>query len=399
MGYTTYNIRKIIFPLAVTCFVVLLMSGCNKKETYTVTFDANGGTGTMQPQIFVEDEPQALRLNEFTCDNCTFSYWSPLKQHVFSIPEDPKHEYRNGDTITVSSNMTLYAHWTSNDTSSIPEPTPSNTVTVTFDANGGTGEMLVQTFNVGESQNLFENTYTRENYLFVGWNTASDGSGTTYVDRQLVILTENIILYAKWSLCVTGNIIGRNYVDLGLPSGTKWATYNVGATVPEGYGDYYAWGETTSKETYSWSTYRWCNGSAYTLTKYNTNGSCGTIDNRIILEPSDDAATVNWGSAWRIPTCDEMSELKNNCTVTWTTLNGVNGCLFIGQNGNSLFLPAAGRGINSSILDVGSYGNYWSSSLCSDTYASRYFCIKSDDCTFQGTFRCYGFTVRPVYVN
>lgn len=394
MEYINYNIRKIFFPLAVTCFVVLLMSGCNKKETYTVTFDANGGTGTMQQQVFTEGEQQALSKNTFTREGYIFSGWNGNGAN-----------YIDEQKITVTCDMTMYAQWTSNgtnpspDPSPTPGPTPSNTVTVTFNANGGTGEMLVQTFNVGESQNLFENTYTRENYLFVGWNTASDGSGTTYVDRQLVILTENIILYAKWSLCVTGNIIGRNYVDLGLPSGTKWATYNVGATVPEGYGDYYAWGETTSKETYSWSTYRWCNGSAYTLTKYNTNGSCGTIDNRIILEPSDDAATVNWGSAWRIPTSDEMSELKNNCTVTWTTLNGVNGCLFIGQNGNSLFLPAAGWGINSSILNVGSYGNYWSSSLCSDTYASWYFCIKSDDCFFQGTFRCYGFSVRPVCVN
>ena len=386
------NIRKFIYPLTVTCMLLLLISGCKKHETYTVTFNANGGTGTMEVQTFTEGEAQALSRNAFTYDGYTFSGWNTVQGGGGA-------SYTDGQTITATADLTLYAQWTSNDTSSIPEPTPSNTVTVTFDANGGTGEMLVQTFNVGESQNLFENTYTRENYLFVGWNTASDGSGTTYVDRQLVILTENIILYAKWSLCVTGNIIGRNYVDLGLPSGTKWATYNVGATAPEGYGDYYAWGETTSKETYSWSTYRWCNGSAYTLTKYNTNGSCGTIDNRIILEPSDDAATVNWGSAWRIPTCDEMSELKNNCTVTWTTLNGVNGCLFIGQNGNSLFLPAAGRGINSSILDVGSYGNYWSSSLCSDTYASWYFCIKSDDCTFQGTFRCYGFSVRPVCVN
>ena len=133
------------------CFVVLLMSGCNKKETYTVTFDANGGTGTMQPQTFVEDEPQALRLNEFICDNSTFSYWSPLKQHVFSTPESPKNEYRDGETITVYANMTLYAQWTSNgtnpspDPSPTPGPTPSNTVTVTFNANGGTGEMAPQT--------------------------------------------------------------------------------------------------------------------------------------------------------------------------------------------------------------------------------------------------------------
>lgn len=92
----------------------------------------------------------------------------------------------------------------------------------------------------------------------------------------------------------------HEWVDLGLPSGTLWATCNVGADTPEGFGDYFAWGETAPKDDYSWETYRWCNGYFNTMTKYCTNGSYGTVDNRTELDPEDDAAYVNWGSSWRM---------------------------------------------------------------------------------------------------
>ncbi|MDY4512770.1 MAG: hypothetical protein SPE10_04900, partial [Paludibacteraceae bacterium] len=113
---------------------------------------------------------------------------------------------------------------------------------------------------------------------------------------------------------------GHEYVDLGLS--VKWATCNVGASKPEEYGNYYAWGETTTKSTYNWSTYKWCNGSKTTLTKYNTSSSYGTVDNKTVLELADDAARANWGGAWRMPTDAEWTELRENCTWTWITKNG-----------------------------------------------------------------------------
>ena len=156
----------------------------------------------------------------------------------------------------------------------------------------------------------------------------------------------------------------HEYVDLGLS--VKWATCNVGASAPEEYGDYFAWGEVEPKEEYSWSTYKWCNGSYDTHTKYCTNSFYGTIDNRTVLEASDDAAAVNWGGVWRMPTYEEQDELLNNCTWTWTTQNGVNGYTVTGPNGNRIFLPAAGYRIDSSLDRAGSYGDYWSSSLDTD---------------------------------
>lgn len=194
------------------------------------------------------------------------------------------------------------------------------------------------------------------------------------------------------------NVYGRT-VDLGLPSGTLWADRNIGADSPEGYGDYFAWGETETspKSTYDWSTYKYCKGSRDTMTKYCTKSSYGTVDNKTILEPSDDAATVNWGNSWRMPTFEEWSELKNKCTWTWTTSNGVNGYKVVGPNGNSIFLPAAGYSSDFSVDYAGSDGGYWSASLC-ETLPCRAEVIHfhSDDRSFYSFDRYYGHSVRAV---
>jgi uncharacterized protein (TIGR02145 family) len=167
---------------------------------------------------------------------------------------------------------------------------------------------------------------------------------------------------------VTGTYNGHEYVDLGLPSGTLWATCNVGTDTPEGYGDYFAWGETQAKTTYNWSTYKYCNGGDgwNTLTKYCNDtdyGYNGFTDNLATLLPEDDAVTANWGSGWRMPTKAQWDELCQNTTNTWTAQNGVNGSLFTASNGNSLFLPAAGYCYESGLDRIGSDGYYWSSSL------------------------------------
>ena len=189
---------------------------------------------------------------------------------------------------------------------------------------------------------------------------------------------------------------GHEYIDLGLS--VKWATMNVGANSPEEHGDYFAWGETQPKATYDWSTYKWCNGSETTLTKYNTDSSYGTVDNKTQLDLSDDAARANWGGSWRMPTKAEQDELRNNCTWTWTTENGVNGYKVTSKsNGNSIFLPAAGFRSASSLYEAGSFGYYWSSSL--STVTPNYACVLhfySDYVRSYNRNRCLGFSVRPV---
>jgi hypothetical protein len=194
-------------------------------------------------------------------------------------------------------------------------------------------------------------------------------------------------------------INGHEYVDLGLPSGLKWATCNVGATTPEEYGDYFAWGEVEPKTTYDWSTYKY--GTNYDqLTKYCSNSSYGKdgfVDNKTVLDPEDDAATANWGGAWRMPTKAEQDELRNNCTWTWTTQNGVNGYKVTGPNGNSIFLPAAGYMSEGSLNGAGSGGYYWSSSLDTDSpYCAYLVYFSSGGVDWNYLYRYYGFTVRPV---
>ena len=187
-------------------------------------------------------------------------------------------------------------------------------------------------------------------------------------------------------------INGHEYVDLGLS--VKWATCNVGATKPEEYGGYYAWGETEEKDNYNWSTYKWFNGS---YKKYCTRTVFGTVDNKTHLDPEDDVAHVKWGGSWRMPTKAELYELLNNCTWTWTTQNDVNGYKVTGPNGNSIFLPAAGYRDGTSLSDCGSNGSYWSGSLYESLSDYAYnLNFYSGYYGWDYYFRCNGFTVRPV---
>lgn len=188
------------------------------------------------------------------------------------------------------------------------------------------------------------------------------------------------------------------HVDLGLPSGTLWADRNVAADSPEAYGDYFAWGETATKSTYDFSTYKWCKGSDNTMTKYCINSNNGTVDNKTVLDLEDDAAYVNMGPEWRMPTADEQRELLSECTWVWTTQNGTYGYKITGPNGNSIFLPAAGYINNKSTLKAaGSYGCYWSSSLneVNSTYAWKLY-FYSDSHTTGPDVRHYGRPVRAV---
>ena len=197
---------------------------------------------------------------------------------------------------------------------------------------------------------------------------------------------------------------GHEYVDLGLPSGLKWAKCNVGAEKETDYGLYFAWGETIGHDAgrgkrFEWGDYKYCNGSSTTLTKYNTDSSYGIVDNLTTLELEDDAASVNMGGNWRMPSKEEYQELIDNTTNTWTTIEGVNGRLFTGNNGNTLFFPASGSHAQGSFYDAGTYGAYWGSSIEFGDPAFAYYLFFGPDgygCGLMRSTRYFGHGVRGV---
>lgn len=194
---------------------------------------------------------------------------------------------------------------------------------------------------------------------------------------------------------------GHDWIDLGLPSGTKWATCNVGAENPEDSGVYFAWGETTWKRTYSDSTYTYYhNGDYRKITKYCSNseyGKNGFTDNLTILEASDDAATANWGVGWRMPTDNEIKELFDNCSFDCTD----DGVKLKGPNGKSIFMPAAGYRYDDNLALVGITGEYWSGSLNTyNPYEAHSFNIHAYGIdSGDSEFRSTGLLVRPVCVQ
>ena len=182
-------------------------------------------------------------------------------------------------------------------------------------------------------------------------------------------------------------VIPTEAIDLGLPSGTKWAPFNVDATKPEEYGGYYAWGETETKEWYSWGTYEHCDGTKETCHDIGENIS-GTMY---------DVAHVKWGHGWHMPTLDQIDELVDYCTMEWTSVNGVNGAMVTGPNGNKIFLPAAGYATGGQIYKPGVYGLYKSGSLYpGDLQESIVLNADQDGFVWIGIWNSLGHTVRPV---
>lgn len=199
-----------------------------------------------------------------------------------------------------------------------------------------------------------------------------------------------------------GSENGHEWVDLGLS--VKWATCNVGSVSTTGYGDYFAWGNIIPQTTYNWSAYKWCKSGFNTMTKYCNQsyyGYNGFVDNKIVLESIDDAAYMNWGGKWRMPTREEQDELRSNCTWKWISNynnTGVAGCIISSNtNNNSIFMPAAGCYFDSSLHDVGFCGYYWSSSLIehySDYAYYLYLCSGYVD--WSNSLRSSGRTIRAV---
>ena len=241
------------------------------------------------------------------------------EEHVHTMGE--MHEY-SGFTIRPVRNKT------------------TETYTLTFNANGGEGEMESLSFEYAEYKTLPFSTFTKEGFAFMHWNTKADGTGTAYKDKSQITLKDNTTLYAQWIEYVSSE--GNEYVDLGLS--VKWATHNLGAEKPEDFGNNYAWGEVETKDTYDWSNYKWCNGgepisySSRKLTKYCTTSSYGNVDNKTTLEIADDAANANLGGNWRMPTSAELDELISECEWIWQE----GGYLVVSKvNSKSIFIPSA----------------------------------------------------------
>lgn len=220
------------------------------------------------------------------------------------------------------------------------------------------------------------------------------------VDIADVTCLIDYLLTGTWEDAPVTPPDNHEWVDLGLDSGTLWATCNVGAETPEEYGDYFAWGETTPQQSYDWNTYKWCEGSEFTMTKYCTRSNYGTIDNKTELDPEDDVAYVNWSPLWRTPTEEQLQELIDSCTWSWTSRNSVKGFSVVGPNGNSIFLPAAGSVYDTTMHNVKIWGYYWSRTLCPDydNNAIIFACRSGYEICSNG-YRYLGCCIRPVRVS
>ena len=240
-------------------------------------------------------------------------------------------------------------------------------------------------------------------YLLLG-DTSNLVNGDVDGDGNI---TSGDVTYVYNILLGIVNPVVHEYVDLGLPSGTLWATMNVGASSPEECGSYFSWGETTPRagEDPYWTNYLWSVNKWNTMTLYCTNSSQGYngfVDNLTELDPDDDAATANWGSDWQIPSKTQMEELRTKCTWQWTTKNGVKGYLVKSKNNtNSLFLPVTDYYSNGEIYNQGNLGYYWTRTLHETSSYKAYYFFFYTSSNRESTYgeRYSGFAVRAVRVS
>ena len=338
-----------------------------------------GQAGTIQKLAFFNNGAEETRTFDL--------YLLSTDKQVFSSTND--WEYVSSSTIAFSGSVTfLTGDWTEIELATPFEYDGASNLIVVFDDNTGIYAPGMD-FLVFDAASQAINTY-------------SDGTDFDPTDLSATTASNVAVVKNQIKLGFGGSSsTTHEYVDLGLPSGTLWATTNIGADQPSDYGNYYSWGSVTypgSYESYDWTEYNLCDGTSATINKYCTIGDYGTVDNITTLATSDDAATVNWGENWRMPTSAEFQELITNCTWEWSVQDGKEGYLVSG-NGNSIFLPAAGYMDVSGEHSIGTDGNYWSSSLREDapTYAMSILFYSGTMEIFSQHERPEGLPIRPVY--
>ena len=313
-----------------------------------------------------------LRSLDHNGEDLSSSRWNHVNRKLYHSPKRISHQ--SGRPEAGQTRQMSFVVYDQNLISNQEVPTPLHQI-VKFETNG----QLSSQYGIANNGSVS-----------VNWTPSSDSDilFAKLIDVNGTVLAQDTVHAAENS----------DWVDLGLPSGILWATRNVGATSPEDYGDYFAWGEITPKDVYDWTTYRYCNGNDSTFTKYcytPYHGYNGFSDTLTILQPGDDAATANYGG--RTPTEDEWWELIDNTTILWTWQNGVRGCRFTASNGNSLFLPAAGVCYNLSNDQVGKRCNYWCCSLKPGYFKTALRAVFSSSLQTVGyDYRYAGHSVRAV---
>ncbi len=231
----------------------------------------------------------------------------------------------------------------------------------------------------GNTENLDDGEYTYRTYLKLG-------NEIIYSKQEYGFKVEH-----EKPLCPDNN--HPHAIDLGI--GVKFACCNVGASAPWEYGGYYAWGETSEKSEYSWQTYKYCDYDAYTNGK--SWSDCFINIGGDIAGTQYDVAHVKWGGKWKMPTYQQLIKLCNNCTSTWTHVNGISGRKFVGPNGNSIFLPDAGFRWYGTMRGVGDGGSCWSSTQHPDNAGDAYYLTFGSGYPGWGSgYRYNGLSVRPV---
>ena len=333
----------------------------------------------------------------------------PSNNYIFSIRMTPDHNVECGDQISrdygmpiraVVANHMQYSEYLSVAPLSKSVAASGERFDLTLTTNGlwnvSCDKSWVKTF---ENEGIGDNTLS----VYVEPNESSDAD-TAFL--QISLSSKSVVRTLKISRAgnrpMSGSSSGHSWVDLGLPSGTLWATCNLGSSSPENYGDYYSWGETNNnKRDWFWISYKY--GSAYDqLTKYCTNsyyGKDGYTDNITSLEPSDDVAKVKWGTAWGMPSKAQIYELLDCCRSEWISIGGKYGRRLTGPNGNSVFFPAAGEYVDQGRKNTGTAGYYWSGELSrylDNPYYAECFRINEESMSRSNGYRCEGFTVRAV---
>ena len=380
--------RKFIFiSTAVATLISSLLVSCDNKESYTprrIEITAEGG-GRVQFEGFHGNVQYYNPRNEAVViahpdDGHSFEGWYANKQDA---PVSTERRY----AFTVEENLLL--------TGKFIYKTCSIRISSTSGGSACFENETETSLTLPCGREITAVAKADEGYTFIGWYKKDSTLPVSPQPSYIFKASEDIELIAKFDK--QKFVDGHEYIDLELPSGTLWATCNLGAANPEEYGGYYAWGETEEKSEYSWDTYKWCNGSSNTITKYCSESIYGTVDSKAILEADDDVAGTMWGDNWRVPTANELQELFENCIWSYGNLNGTDGYWVTSKyNGKSIFLPAAGCRQGKEIRYCGIFGYYWSATSCNGgirAYSTRFYNNHTGRDEYE---RFYGFTVRPV---